>query len=90
MNSEETLKEVAMAFIEFLISPAGRVLRIAAGLAIVLVGFIMQGTAGVVVSIVGLVPIVTGAMNLCLIGPLFGADLRGQPRPPRSPGTAAR
>lgn len=71
-----------MVIVEFMISPAGRLLRIVVGVVLVLVGFILQGIGGIAVSVVGVVPIVTGAMNLFLFGPLFGADIWGHPRTP--------
>jgi hypothetical protein len=70
-----------MPLVSFLISPAGRLARIAAGVVLIVVGLALVGdTAGTVLAVVGLVPIATGATNVCLIGPLFGADLRGRPR----------
>lgn len=76
-----------MALVGFMISPAGRLARIVAGVALIAVGFVVQGAGGIVISVVGIVPIAAGALNVCLLGPLFGADLRGNPR---TPGTAAR
>ncbi len=70
-----------MAFVTFLVNPVGRTLRMLVGVVIIGVGFVLQGAAGVVVSIIGLVPIATAALNLCLIGPLFGADIWGNPSP---------
>ena len=69
-----------MTFVQFLISTNGRVLRVVVGIVLVLVGFVVQGVGGIVISVIGVVPIVASAMNLCLLGPLFGADLRGNPR----------
>ena len=38
------------------------------------------GTAGIVMAIVGLVPLAAGAANVCLFGPLLGSDLHGTAR----------
>jgi hypothetical protein len=70
-----------MAFVNFMRSPAGRFARIAAGIAIVLVGLlVIGGTGGIIVALVGLVPIAAGAGNFCLAGPLMGTDLQGNPK----------
>ncbi|MDQ5895551.1 MAG: hypothetical protein QG596_1812 [Actinomycetota bacterium] len=68
-----------MGFVNFMRSNAGRLLRIVAGLALILVGlFVIGGTRGVIVAIVGLVPLAAGIFNFCLFGPLFGVDLWGR------------
>lgn len=70
-----------MTFVEFMIGRAGRVLRVAAGVALALVGLLaIGGAGGVVLAVVGLVAIIAGAVNVCLAGPLFGADMWGHPR----------
>jgi Protein of unknown function (DUF2892) len=70
-----------MSFITFMSSTAGRALRIVAGLALIAVGLaVVGGTAGIVMAVVGLVPLGAGATNVCLFGPLFGSDLHGTAR----------
>ena len=72
-----------MSFVRFMASPAGRALRIVAGLALMIVGVgVVQGTGGIVLAVVGAVPLVAGLFNLCLFAPLFGAPLRGSELPP--------
>lgn len=41
---------------------------------------VIGGTGGIVLGIVGIVPVALGVLNVCLLGPLFGASLRGSPR----------
>ncbi|MFN0089153.1 MAG: YgaP-like transmembrane domain [Acidimicrobiales bacterium] len=67
-----------MRFAQFMSTPAGRLARIVAGVAIVVLGLLIGGVAGWVVAVVGLVPIAAGAFNLCLAAPLLGAPLRGR------------
>ena len=56
-------------------------MRIAAGWARMLIGLLaIGGDVGIVVAIVGLLPLGAGAVNVCLFAPLFGADLWGHPR----------
>ncbi len=67
-----------MGFVSFMSSTAGRLLRIVAGIALILVGLLaIGGTGGVILAIVGLVPLAAGVFNFCLFGPLFGVGLRG-------------
>ena len=71
-----------MRFVEFMGSIAGRGIRIAAGVVLIIIGLVViGGVGGVVVAAIGLVPIAAGLFNFCLVGPLFGADLRGRARP---------
>lgn len=71
-----------MNFIKFMTSNAGRAARVVLGLIIISLGqFVVQGTVGTVMSIVGLVPLSGGVFDFCLIGfamgyPLKGADAR--------------
>ncbi len=67
-----------MTFVTFMNSAAGRAARIIAGLALIVVGLaVIGGTGGIVVAVVGLVPLGAGLANVCLFGPLLGADLHG-------------
>ena len=68
-----------MGFVNFMRSNAGRLLRIVAGIALILIGLLaIGGTGGVILAIVGLVPLAAGIFNFCLFGPLFGLDLWGR------------
>ncbi len=60
------------ALINFMQNYAGRALRVILGLALIYVGFsIVGGTLGVVLAIVGLVPIAMGIWGPCLLGFIF-------------------
>ncbi len=70
-----------MSFVEFMRGTSGRLARIVAGLALILIGLIVVGgTGGIILAIVGLVPLAAGIFNFCLFGPLFGVDLWGRER----------
>jgi hypothetical protein len=70
-----------MDFVTFMRSGAGRGARIVAGAAIIIVGLaVVKGTAGVVIAVLGLVPLLAGIFNFCLFAPLFGMDLMGRKR----------
>ena len=64
--------------VAFLASPAGRIVRVVAGLALILWGVLgLAGAIGVVVTIIGLVPLAAGIFDFCVFAPLFGAPLSG-------------
>jgi hypothetical protein len=66
-------------FVKFLASPAGRVIRAVAGLALILWGLAgLGGPVGIVVAVVGVVPLAAGLFDFCVFAPLFGAPLSGQ------------
>jgi hypothetical protein len=66
-------------FVKFLASPAGRVIRGLAGLALIAWGMLgLGGPAGIVVAIIGIVPLAAGLFDFCVFAPLFGAPLSGQ------------
>lgn len=66
-----------MEFARFMSTPAGRLLRIVLGIVIIYIGVIMDKPLGYVLEVIGLVPIIAGALNICLIGKLLGAPLKG-------------
>ncbi|HVO71464.1 MAG TPA: DUF2892 domain-containing protein [Aggregatilineaceae bacterium] len=68
-----------MSLIKFLASSAGRLVRILAGIVLIAVGLqVMQGTAGIVLAVIGLVPLLAGLLDFCLFAPLFGASFSGK------------
>ena len=71
-----------MAFASFMSSAAGRILRIVAGLGLIGWGvfLIVSGsdvTAGILLAVVGLVPLFAGLADVCIFAPLFGAPFSG-------------
>ncbi len=62
-----------MGFARFMSSLSGRLLRIVAGSALIVIGLaVVQGTGGIILAIVGLVPLVAGIGHFCVFAPLFG------------------
>jgi hypothetical protein len=62
-----------MGFARFMLSMAGRLLRIVAGIALIVVGLaVVHGTGGIILAIIGLVPLVAGLGKFCDFAPLFG------------------
>jgi hypothetical protein len=75
------------AFAKFINTPAGRITRIVAGLALIGWGYTQRaGLTGIILMVVGLIPLAAGVFNLCFIsallgGPISGARLaKGKPR----------
>lgn len=70
-----------MSFVNFMLSIAGRLLRVVAGVAIIWIALrSLQPPWSYVVAALGLVPIAAGLLNFCLLGPLFNVDLWGHPK----------
>ncbi len=71
-----------MRFAEFMSSPMGRGLRVVFGGVLIYLGLsVVQGVAGTILAAAGVVPIATGLLNVCLIGPLIGAPMKGSSLP---------
>ena len=67
-------------FAQFVNSPIGRIARILAGLGLIFIGWgytQQTGFAGIILIVVGLVPLAAGALNLCLISALLGGTISG-------------
>lgn len=62
----------------FLAGPIGRWGRIALGAVLVTVGVLTGGPVGVVIALVGLVPVGLGMSNRCLISRAIGAPWKGE------------
>ena len=70
-------KSKEMKFAEFMASPAGRGIRIAAGLGIIMAGLSRRDPEGVVIAAVGVVPVVAGVLNVCMLAPFLDVPFRG-------------
>jgi hypothetical protein len=65
-------------FARFVNSSAGRLARIIAGVGLIGWGYTQRdGVTGVVLMVVGLVPLAAGVFNLCLISALLGGPISG-------------
>jgi hypothetical protein len=69
--------EGAMSFAKFMSSGIGRIIRIIAGLILMALGvFFAHGTLGLILIIVGFIPLIAGVFDICVIG----AAMRFEPR----------
>ena len=58
---------------------AGRIIRVVAGIALIVIGLVVvQGVGGWVLAIVGLAPLIAGIADVCLFAPLFGGPFQGK------------
>ncbi|KAA0239975.1 DUF2892 domain-containing protein [bacterium] len=58
--------------------PIGRGLRITLGVAIIAAGLLLIGKpAGYLVAVAGILPILSGALGLCPVAPLWGGHFIG-------------
>lgn len=74
-----------MGFAKFMASGYGRLLRIAAGIGIIVLGLAgVGGTWGLILAIVGVIPALAGLFDVCPIGAIFlgtpwrGAEIRAR------------
>jgi hypothetical protein len=65
-----------MKLIDWMGSSAGRATRIIAGVVLIVIGLVAGG-GWITLSIVGIVPLVAGMANVCLLAPLFRRPLKG-------------
>jgi hypothetical protein len=65
-----------MKFAQFMSSTTGRSLRVVAGIALIVIGLVAGG-GWVTLSVVGVVPLIAGLANVCLLAPLFHQPLKG-------------
>ena len=68
-----------MELVHFMQTSAGRVVRVALGLALIAVG-VGLGGGWLALAVVGLVPLAAGLAGLCLVAPLFHSSMRGTHR----------
>jgi len=63
------------SLVNFMASPAGRIARIVVGVVLIALGLL--GNAGIIVAVIGVVPLAAGLFNFCFLAPIVGRPLRG-------------
>lgn len=67
-----------MGFAKFMAGTAGRVIRFVAGAGLILLGLlVVHGTFGVVLAVIGLVPLLAPLFDRCVFAPLFSGPFKG-------------
>jgi membrane-bound ClpP family serine protease len=66
-------------FVKFMASKTGRITRVVAGILLIVLGFfaVNNEVVGIILIVVGLVPLVAGLFDFCVFAPLFGAPMSG-------------
>ena len=67
-----------MSFARFMSTPTGRGIRVVVGISLLIWGSTMGSATGVVLAAIGLVALLAGAFNVCLMAPLLGAPFNGK------------
>lgn len=68
-----------MAFAKFMAGPIGRGVRILAGVLFIALGlFVVAQPLGYLLAALGVVFVLVGVFNVCLIAPIIGAPLSGK------------
>lgn len=65
-----------MGLVQFMSSTMGRSARMLAGIVLIAIGVTLGG-GWWALAVVGLVPLVAGAANVCLLAPALGQPLKG-------------
>ena len=66
-------------FAGFINSPVGRIARLVVGLVLITWGLTQLNTVtGIVLLIIGLIPFIAGAFDLCLVSALLGGPISGK------------
>jgi hypothetical protein len=66
------------AFFAFMASTAGRIVRIVAGIILIAWGLLgLGGPTGIIVAVIGAVPLLAGLFDFCVFAPLFGLSFNG-------------
>ena len=66
-----------MSVVRWMASPQGRLARGLLGLVLIAWGVRTSGMLGWTIAAIGLIPLLAGAGDMCLIAPLFGLPMSG-------------
>ncbi|MBN2469292.1 MAG: DUF2892 domain-containing protein [Anaerolineae bacterium] len=65
-------------FVQFMASTNGRIARIVVGAILIVLGiFFVADTAGLILIIIGLIPLTAGIFDFCLAAALAGMPIKG-------------
>lgn len=66
-------------FVNFMASTSGRITRVVGGMLLIAIGLLaIGGTVGVIVALIGLVPLFAGAFDFCVFAPPLGYPFSGK------------
>ncbi len=64
-------------FIMFMASVTGRIIRIVAGITLIVWGQVIGGNNSIIITLIGLLPLLSGLFDFCVFAPLVGFPLSG-------------
>ncbi len=67
-----------MSFARFMAGPVGRGIRVVAGLVMIVAGLVIGSGSGYALAAVGLLPLIAGLLNVCVIAPVLKAPFSGK------------
>ncbi|MGM0385499.1 MAG: YgaP-like transmembrane domain [Actinomycetota bacterium] len=67
-----------MKLLNFLASETGRLVRAGIGVVLLVLAFVVGGVWMWVLGVLGVVFLLVGILDVCLLAPLFGKPLRGK------------
>jgi hypothetical protein len=67
-----------MRIVQLMNSRAGRAARVLAGLALIGTSAALGGTGGLVLAVIGIVPLAAGTAGACLAAPLLRVPMRAR------------
>lgn len=67
-----------MRFARSMATRWGRGPRIAVGLGLIVFGIYLQSPLGMLIALLGVLPVASGFDNFCLAAPLFGGEIDGR------------
>ena len=67
-----------MGFARFMAGTWGRIIRFVAGVVLIAVGLlVVHGTGGIILAVIGLVPLIAPIADICVFAPIFGGPFKG-------------
>jgi hypothetical protein len=65
-------------FAHFMAETNGRIIRVIAGIALIVIGLLLESTPGYIIAVIGIVPLAAGVFDFCLLTPLVGLPFKGK------------
>jgi len=65
-----------MSFVKWMNGTSGRLVRVLAGVALILAGLALGSWYGVTLAVLGLVPLVAGSLGACVLAPVLRVPAR--------------
>lgn len=67
-----------LKFVKFMSGTVGRSIRVVGGVILIWWGSAMIGAMGIALIVLGMVALIAGLLNICLIAPFIGVSFKGK------------